>query len=151
MIDVDFFKLYNDSHGHLAGDDCLRQIVSHLTQSLKRPADLAVRYGGEEFAALLPDTDEEGAREVGERLRQSIAAAAIPHKSSPLGHVSVSVGIASLAARPNGDPQALIRLADAALYDAKQSGRNQVRGPSDRPQTQLWPTELELSRATKTL
>jgi diguanylate cyclase (GGDEF)-like protein len=141
MIDVDHFKLYNDCYGHVAGDDCLQAIARCLTLAVARSSDLAARYGGEEFAALLPGTTEAGARKVAERLKQELITAALRHADSPFGQITVSIGIASIAPVAGGDQAVLITLADRALYDAKNAGRNQVRcatevlvfGPS-RPQ-----------------
>jgi two-component system chemotaxis family response regulator WspR len=141
MIDVDFFKLYNDRYGHLGGDDCLRTIAGHVSRALLRGPDLAARYGGEEFAALLPGISEQGARDVADRLRADVEAARLPHAAAPLGHISVSIGVASLAPTPHDEPQSLVSLADNALYDAKRAGRNQVRCASDRLRLGQWRAE----------
>jgi two-component system chemotaxis family response regulator WspR len=132
LLDVDHFKLYNDTYGHLDGDDCLRAIALLMTSALLRPADMVARFGGEEFVALLPGTGEQGARHVAERVREQVCQAALAHAETALGCVSVSIGVASIAPVQSDDPQSLIRLADAALYDAKRSGRNQVRCASER-------------------
>lgn len=131
MFDVDYFKRYNDTYGHVAGDACLRQVAQALENSLVRPADLAARYGGEEFVALLPDTDPAGARMVAERIRQAVMALAIPHAGNGAGIVTVSVGVhtgSAGAGMAEGGVTALVERADALLYQAKQSGRNQVCG-----------------------
>jgi diguanylate cyclase (GGDEF)-like protein len=127
MADVDAFKQYNDTYGHLAGDEALKHVASALRASALRPGDLFARWGGEEFAALLPDTDPEGAYMVAERLRAAIAALAIPHRCTPVvSHVvTISVGIALLGGLGD-DPDYLIARADSALYRAKSSGRNGV-------------------------
>ena len=126
FIDVDYFKSYNDSHGHRAGDDCLAVVGKAVGQSLQRPADLAARYGGDEFVVLLPDTDTDGALDVARRVLAAIAALDIPHGASPLGRVTSSIGVAQLVPRPNHTSQELLERADRALYAAKQAGRNRV-------------------------
>ncbi|VVM37149.1 hypothetical protein PS623_00083 [Pseudomonas fluorescens] len=125
MMDLDFFKAYNDRYGHLAGDQCLRRVAEVLGQALKRPADLAVRYGGEEFTLLLPDTDGHGAGLIVQETLQQLRRLAIEHAGSPFGVVSASAGIA--VAHPAQQPissQALVAEADAALYEAKRQGRD---------------------------
>ena len=131
MFDVDYFKRYNDTYGHVAGDACLRQVAQTMQDTLARPADLAARYGGEEFVALLPDTDPAGARMVAERIRQAVMALAIPHAGNGAGVVTISAGVYTSSAEAGmaaGSPTALVQRADALLYQAKQSGRNQVCG-----------------------
>jgi len=127
MIDIDHFKLLNDSYGHPAGDACLRQVARVLQNALVRPGDVLARYGGEEFIALIQDADAAGGQIVGERLRAAVEGLRIEHRGSPFGVVTISVGVAS--ATPVGDTVAtsLIQVADRALYDAKCAGRNQVR------------------------
>jgi diguanylate cyclase (GGDEF)-like protein len=126
MIDVDYFKRYNDHLGHLRGDECLRQLAAILTRVGRRPGDLVARYGGEEFVYLLPDTDAKGAMQVAERLRSEVQAAGILHPASPLGVcVTVSIGVAS-ALPPAGTVNDLVALADRALYVAKEEGRNRI-------------------------
>jgi len=130
MFDVDFFKRYNDSYGHVAGDACLRQVAAALRDSLGRPADLPARYGGEEFVALLPDTKPAGARMVAERIRAAVMALQIEHIGNASGIVTISAGVYTLI--DGGDQTqaatTLVERADALLYQAKQSGRNQVCG-----------------------
>ncbi|NMH66340.1 diguanylate cyclase [Shewanella salipaludis] len=127
MIDIDYFKQFNDSYGHNHGDECIRQTALTLGQQLLRPADLLARYGGEEFVVLLPETSETGALAVAERLRQAMEAQAIPHAGSAcLPHVSVSIGIASMYPRQGDNWQTLLHRADQGLYLAKQQGRNRV-------------------------
>jgi two-component system chemotaxis family response regulator WspR len=128
LIDVDFFKRYNDHYGHLSGDDCLRKVAGALASTTKRPADLVARYGGEEFVALLPQTDREGIVTVAESLRASVETLALPHaKSDATTTVTISLG-AALATPQQGETddaaQALIARADQALYAAKHGGRN---------------------------
>lgn len=132
MIDVDFFKRYNDHYGHLAGDDCLRRVAGALREGVKRPADLVARYGGEEFAVLLGNTDGAGAAVVAERLRQIVELLAIPHARNEVADC-VTVSLGSGAARPRGadTPATLVAAADAALYEAKRAGRNRHRAGAE--------------------
>lgn len=129
MIDVDFFKQYNDLYGHQAGDECLRRVAGVLKERQRRPGDLAARYGGEEMLMLLPDTDAEGAHAVAERIRADIQALDIAHRGNPNGVVTVSAGVGALALLPaeQASVAQLLGSADAALYAAKHGGRNQVR------------------------
>jgi diguanylate cyclase (GGDEF)-like protein len=124
LSDVDYFKKYNDHYGHVEGDACLRQVAAAIAGSLRRPADLAARYGGEEFVVLLPETDLDGASAVAENIRQRIAGLALPHADSPLGHVTISLGVYTGAAGEGSDTGAWIKAADSLLYDAKAAGRN---------------------------
>ena len=126
MIDVDHFKKYNDTLGHPAGDACLRRLAQALESCVKRTNDRVARFGGEEFAAILPETDREGAHKVARDLLDAVQDLAIEHPASPLGRVSVSVGIASLSPRHGLESTMLIQQADRALYESKRSGRNQV-------------------------
>lgn len=130
LLDIDFFKSYNDTYGHLTGDDCLIQVAQKVSQVLKRPGDLAARYGGEEFAAILPLTTKEGGLIVGEKMRSIIASLNIPHSGSIFnGILTISVGVATLTADNFSevqDPQRLLGMADEALYRAKKAGRNRV-------------------------
>jgi diguanylate cyclase (GGDEF)-like protein/PAS domain S-box-containing protein len=126
MLDADYFKLYNDHYGHPAGDEVLRVIASCVTASIQRGGDLGARYGGEEFAVLLPDTELAGAVVIAERIRQEIEECAVPHAGSPVGHLTVSVGVSCLLAKMGDDPKTLVQEADMALYEAKRGGRNQV-------------------------
>lgn len=129
MVDVDQFKVFNDHYGHQAGDDCLRKIALLLSQSLQRPGDQVCRYGGEEFAVILPDTDAHGARTVARELCQEIYDANLSHAASPMGRVTLSIGSASHDPERPGDSialNALLSVADLALYRAKQGGRNRL-------------------------
>lgn len=128
LIDVDHFKRYNDTHGHSAGDECLRGIARVIARLAQRPTDCAARHGGEEFSLLLADTDADGAWVVAHRLLRGIRALRLPHGAAGAGdHVSVSIGIATVSnvIEPMA-PQALIDAADAALYAAKREGRDRV-------------------------
>jgi len=128
MIDIDHFKLYNDAYGHQAGDACLKQVADAMLQCAGRSPDLLARYGGEEFVILLPQVDTAGAATVAERILASVRALAIPHRMSSAGDtVTVSLGVATLAPGQGGDPEALVRCADNALYQAKKDGRNRFR------------------------
>jgi two-component system chemotaxis family response regulator WspR len=127
FCDIDHFKLFNDTYGHQAGDDCLVRVAQAVEDTLNRPADLAARYGGEEFVGLLVDTDSEGARLLAERVRARVEALDIEHSSSDVSPVlTVSLGSASTVPRGAMRPEDLVDLADRALYAAKQRGRNRV-------------------------
>jgi diguanylate cyclase (GGDEF)-like protein len=126
MIDVDFFKQYNDRYGHARGDWVLKSIAHTLSGSLCRPADFVARYGGEEFAMILPDTDARGARETAERARLAVETLASAHEGSTIApYVTISIG-GCTAFGDEHAPQELIELADAELYEAKRQGRNRV-------------------------
>jgi len=127
MIDVDFFKAYNDTYGHVAGDECLKMIAGILKASTKRATDLVARYGGEEFIVVLPDTDVAGAAMVGETVRVNVEKLGITHRNSPISdRVTISVGIAVVGAAWDIVPMDIIAAADKALYQAKQGGRNKI-------------------------
>lgn len=125
MIDIDFFKLYNDTYGHQQGDWCLRQVARAIAQSLKRTKDVATRYGGEEFLTILPDTNSTGATAVARRIREQVQDLKIIHKTSQIGSfITVSLGVASTIPTYSLNWHSLISAADRALYVAKQNGRN---------------------------
>ena len=127
MIDVDYFKAYNDQHGHVAGDEVLRRVGESLRGSCTRATDLAARYGGEEFAVIMPGTAAGGARLQAEKIRRAVEALGIPHNlPKPGSPISVSIGIATVSPSPERDPLSLVIKADEGLYLAKHSGRNQV-------------------------
>ena len=129
MVDVDFFKQYNDHYGHGEGDQCLRRVAAAMARVLTRPGDLLARYGGEEFAVVLPGTDLAGARMIGKRLRDAIADMKIPHpRKDGLRRVTASIGCASAYPGPSLSHHQLLQIADDQLYSAKHSGRNCVRG-----------------------
>ncbi|PLX81768.1 MAG: hypothetical protein C0617_16090 [Desulfuromonas sp.] len=125
--DIDFFKKFNDTYGHQGGDDCLKLVARALSSSVLRPADMAARYGGEEFALLLPGVGIEGALEVADRALEAVASLQVEHKASTVSpFVSVSLGAASLLPSKDQDAADLVALADEALYNAKEQGRNRV-------------------------
>jgi diguanylate cyclase (GGDEF)-like protein len=125
LCDVDYFKLYNDTYGHPAGDTCLMQIAQAISGAVKRPADLVARYGGEEFAVLLPNTDSDGAVQVVEIIQKKVRQLHLAHIASLVDkYVTLSFGIATIFPSHNGSVQALINTADKALYQAKDKGRN---------------------------
>lgn len=126
ILDVDCFKAFNDRFGHPQGDACLCAIATTLAGCVHRPGDLAARYGGEEFVLLLPNTDNEGAVAVAEHIRSSVVELHINHPGSPIGMVTVSIGVATLAPRMNEASALLVSGADRALYAAKNTGRNKV-------------------------
>ncbi|TXH86861.1 MAG: GGDEF domain-containing protein [Rhodoferax sp.] len=126
MLDVDWFKQYNDHYGHPAGDECLSQIAHALQRSVCRTGDLVARYGGEEFVFIAPATDGCNALGMAQKVAQAVQALALPHAKSPLGHLSVSIGVAAWVPAPDSAPDALVEAADTALYQAKKQGRNQV-------------------------
>lgn len=127
MIDIDYFKRYNDQYGHQAGDECLKRVARTIESNARRSGDLAARYGGEEFLLILPDADATVAQRLAEDVRKSIEALNLPHVVSPTGRVSISVGIAALGNAAYKDAESLLRAADQALYLAKDLGRNQVQ------------------------
>ncbi|MHB8791149.1 MAG: diguanylate cyclase [Desulfobulbaceae bacterium] len=128
MLDIDFFKLYNDRYGHQGGDECLKNVAKILDGSARRDSDLVARYGGEEFAVILPETAMKGAMDVAETMRANIERRNIPHASSKVSdHVTVSMGVATWVPERGSEPAELIAMADQALYKAKESGRNQVK------------------------
>lgn len=127
LCDVDYFKLYNDSQGHLAGDDVLRQVASAIAQTLQRPADLVARYGGEEFAVLLPNTDAQGAIASAEAIQAQIRKLHLPHPNSQISRfITLSLGVATVVPHEHTSPALLVAAADQKLYQAKAEGRNRV-------------------------
>ena len=123
MLDIDHFKGFNDCRGHQAGDECLKRVAKVILEATENTRALAARYGGEEFAIILPDVDEQGAFKVAEAIRLTIRALAVPNPASSRGELSVSLGVASRTANTS-DESTLLGDADAALYEAKRSGRN---------------------------
>jgi diguanylate cyclase (GGDEF)-like protein len=126
LVDVDYFKRYNDHYGHQAGDDCLRMVAGALASTCRRPADLAARYGGEEFALILPETSAEGAGVIADAVRVAIGTLGVAHEKAdtPGKVITVSQGIATLVPAPDMESDRLIGCADQALYAAKQKGRD---------------------------
>ncbi len=130
MLDIDHFKLFNDNYGHARGDDCLKKVAEALKNTLQRPGDFIGRYGGEEFAVILAESDPEGARHMAERLRGAVAGLNIPHDHSETApHVTMSLGIATVRApTPAISLEYFIDTADGMLFQSKKNGRNQVNG-----------------------
>lgn len=129
LMDIDYFKDYNDNYGHVAGDTCLKSVASALASSVTRAGDLVARYGGEEFVLLMPETDGQGARQFAEQLRSNIEALCIPHDYSGAAcWVTISVGYASVVPILGGEASILFEEADRMLYQAKNAGRNRVHG-----------------------
>ena len=126
MCDVDYFKKFNDTFGHQAGDDCLRQVAQTLQNTLERGGDSVARYGGEEFAIILPNTTLDGARVVADKMRQAVSNLQLPHPLSPHRFVTLSLGVSSSTPSEQDVSQTLIESADRALYAAKNGGRNRV-------------------------
>lgn len=127
MCDVDYFKQYNDTYGHQAGDRCLQEISQAIQEALQRPADLVARYGGEEFIVLLPGTDHAGAKRVATGIQQTIACLEIPHSGSLANScVTFSIGMATAVPADGGSPESLLEAADQSLYRAKETGCNRV-------------------------
>lgn len=127
LMDIDHFKKFNDTYGHLEGDECLREVASILKQQIGRPHDLAARFGGEEFACLLPGVDMDGALHKANAMLQAISQRNIPHASSETApFVTISLGVAVMTPEPDQEPDSLVALADSRLYRAKQQGRNRI-------------------------
>lgn len=127
LFDIDYFKLYNDSYGHLGGDACLKGIASSLKPLFGNPGDVLARYGGEEFVVLLPGADSAAAREAAEAIKERIASLRIPHMGSKVSdYVTVSLGAATMIATPGLDRAGMVEYADKALYQAKLAGRNRI-------------------------
>lgn len=127
LCDIDFFKQFNDFYGHLTGDDCLRRIAHALSAILRSPYDLFARFGGEEFAAILPYTDEQGAYYTGIRMQAALGLLEIPHHHSAISHqVTMSIGVAAIIPQLDGSPLTLIDEADRRLYWSKERGRNRI-------------------------
>jgi diguanylate cyclase (GGDEF)-like protein/PAS domain S-box-containing protein len=127
LLDIDHFKAFNDSYGHVNGDECLRQVARVIADCTARPADLAARYGGEEFACILPETDRKGAVAIAEKIRSGIIALAIPHKGSSVAeYVTASMGVVTVKCTPDGSAVEIVAQADDLLYRAKSCGRNRV-------------------------
>jgi diguanylate cyclase (GGDEF)-like protein len=128
FVDIDHFKLYNDTYGHQAGDDTLTTVARCISENVRRPGDSAARYGGEEFVIVLPHTDAAGALAVAEAIRKAVARLGIEHAPAALGHVTVSIGAATWQGQVADTVASVIRAADEALYSAKAGGRNKTFG-----------------------
>jgi len=127
MIDIDHFKIYNDTHGHQQGDIALKMVADIITSSLKRSADIAARWGGEEFSVLLPNTEIDGAMHIAEDIRKNVENALIPCSATDSNHkITVSIGATQVLPDSNSNITELIMLADTALYKAKETGRNRI-------------------------
>ncbi|MBL1275429.1 MAG: diguanylate cyclase [Ectothiorhodospiraceae bacterium] len=127
LLDIDNFKKYNDTYGHIEGDNCLRKFAQFLQRNIRRPTDLVARYGGEEFVIILPDTDENGALNVAHLIMKQLFELRIPHEHSPSGNLlTVSQGVASCFPKTSGPIKLLVNSADKALYKAKDGGRNRI-------------------------
>lgn len=128
LLDIDHFKAFNDTYGHLPGDACLREVAQAISNGSRRPGEFVARYGGEEFVAVLPNTDTKGANKYGRWICERVISLAIPHtKSTTLPFVSISVGIVTIIPDAHTTLDTLVTAADNALYLAKQSGRNQYK------------------------
>lgn len=129
LIDIDFFKQYNDHYGHAAGDKCLQKVAKTLKHSLKRPADFVARYGGEEFVVILSEIDHQSALMMANKLNESIFQLELPHGASQVSeYLTISLGIATTIPQDDQRHESLLETADKYLYEAKSSGRNQVKG-----------------------
>ena len=129
LLDIDYFKQYNDHYGHVHGDECLKLVAQTLSDVATRPRDFLARFGGEEFVLVLPETNTEAARKIGERCRGFIAHAQIPHAKSFIGNtLTVSLGIGTTIPAKGDDATAFIKEVDRRLYEAKQNGRNCIVG-----------------------
>lgn len=127
LVDIDYFKAYNDFLGHQAGDECLKKVARSLQIAVSRPGDLVARYGGEEFGIILPDTEMVGAERIAQSLREALSSSGIAHERSKVADViTVSIGIASTVPSGNHEPESLIEAADQALYRAKDAGRDRI-------------------------
>ncbi len=127
LADIDFYKNFNDTYGHTAGDRCLQQVAGAIQTCTRRSTDLVARYGGEEFIILLPNTSAIGVNYVAEEIRQAIERLQVPHRKSLISpHVTISLGATGIVPSPKVEPKRVIHTADRALYTAKQKGRNQV-------------------------
>jgi diguanylate cyclase (GGDEF)-like protein/PAS domain S-box-containing protein len=127
VLDIDFFKQYNDLYGHIQGDKCLTKVAQTLNLAATRPRDIVARFGGEEFVLLLPETDESAAKKVAERCHRLIEKLNIPHKKSDISQfVTASIGVGTINSPAEMKPQSFIQAVDKLLYAAKQNGRNRI-------------------------
>lgn len=134
MIDIDFFKRYNDALGHLEGDKCLKAVAQAIQNAFRRPGDFLARFGGEEFIALLPDTDMDGGCRRARAIQGQLATLAMPHPDSSISdHVTVSIGVAATVPLPGAESSPLVAASDKALYKAKKAGRDQIINAEGQP------------------
>ena len=127
MVDIDFFKAYNDNYGHVEGDNCLAAVGRAIQQAVGRQQDLAARYGGEEFGCILPNTDHAAALSVAANIKNAITSLRLPHGYSGVAdHVTASLGVATVVCDGTISPRQIVNMADERLYQAKGNGRNQV-------------------------
>ncbi len=133
LSDVDYFKAYNDAYGHQAGDNCLKAVAAQVARAAPRASDIAARYGGEEFVLVLGETTLDGAKWVANNIRQHVESLAMPHASSPMQHVTISCGVASIIPYEDAQLEHLLKSADEALYKAKKQGRNRVACADEQP------------------
>jgi len=127
LIDIDYFKQYNDGYGHMVGDQCLRQVAQAIQDGVRGTRNLAARFGGDEFVVLFPETGVDGAREICCQIKSGVEALQIPHRKSPVGpYVTVSIGLAAFRPNGSGSSADLLRQADKASYLAKERGRGRV-------------------------
>lgn len=127
LCDIDFFKRYNDTYGHVAGDKCLKEVAQGIRRAVKRPADLVARYGGEEFAVILTNTYVNGAMKVAEEIKEKIRELQIPHiQSGVAAHISLSMGVSSIIPTDTQEPEAFVNTVDKFLYQAKENGRDRI-------------------------
>jgi diguanylate cyclase (GGDEF)-like protein len=127
LLDIDYFKQYNDHYGHIQGDNCLKRVGALLDSVATRPRDFLARYGGEEFVLVLPETDAQSARTLAERCRELIEQTQMPHEKSKVAPVlTVSLGVGAVVPTTTDEPMALIDAVDRALYQAKLQGRNRI-------------------------
>jgi diguanylate cyclase (GGDEF)-like protein len=127
MLDIDYFKQYNDHYGHIKGDDCLRQVAQVLSLAATRSRDFIARFGGEEFVMILPETDENSAKKVAERCRSLISEAGIPHEQSEISPLlTMSLGVGTIIPASGDEPKTFIEVVDRLLYKAKQNGRDRI-------------------------
>lgn len=128
MIDIDYFKPFNDHYGHAYGDECLQKVAQSLKASIRRPADFIARYGGEEFVVILPETEVEGAVDVAESIRLNVESLSLPHEKSQISDfVTISLGVSDIVPQQNSVSNILLETADRCLYESKEQGRNQVK------------------------
>lgn len=149
MMDADQFKRFNDTYGHIAGDDVLRSLAACIRSNLRRPDDRGARFGGEEFVAILPDTDGTAAIQLAERIRESVKSLGIPHAGSPTGIVSISIGVGVMVPMIDDRAEQLLQLADQGLYMAKSAGRDCVRATCEPARSGLGLNSASLVPATR--